>query len=321
MVGPSGDVARDCSMAKVSVVVPAYNYANYLPEAIQSVLHQTFDDFELLIVDDGSTDNTRRATQPFLRDHRMKYLYQENRGLAATRNRGVKSTDGELVAFLDADDVWLEQKLEKQVAIMDSEPDVGLVYTDIHFINDQGRILTDRQWAQRRKETMFEDLLFNNVVTGSASSSMVRRECFHSVGLFDESLKSLEDLDLWLRIARHYRLERVDERLTKIRHHQLNMQVDVDRMAEGWMAHLANREVPPQYRAADRLARYEILTRIARQYYELSRMKKYRQYALKAVGNRRRHIVNPSFWKEFLSSYLGRTASTHESWVTRSLKN
>lgn len=308
-------------MARVSVVIPTYNYANYLLEAVQTVLDQSYDDFELLIVDDGSTDNTGEMTRPLLHDPRVRYVYQQNRGLAEARNVGIRTTEGEFVAFLDADDLWLERKLERQVEIMDSTPEVGLVYTNILFIDGEGQILTDRQWAQRRKETMFEDLLFNNVVTGSASSSMVRRECFDRVGVFDETLRSLEDLDLWLRIARCYDFQRVDEPLAKIRHHQLNMQVDVDRMAEGWLAYLAKREVPNQYRAADRLARYEILSRIARQYYELGQMEKYRHYATRALLSRPQHVANPRFWKTFVSSYLGLTRSTHDSWVTRTLKN
>lgn len=308
-------------MARVSVIMPAYNYANYLPEAIQSVLNQTFRDFQLLIVDDGSTDNTREVVRRFLHNPKVRYVYQENRGLAATRNTGVKSTHGEVVAFLDADDVWLEQKLQKQVEVMDSKPEVGLVYTDVHFIDGQGKILTDRQWARRRKKTMFEDLLFSNVITGSGSSSVVRRECFDKVGSFDESFRSLEDLDLWLRIARHYEFERVDERLTKIRHHKSNMQVNVDRMAEGWMAYLAKREVPDQYVRAERQARYEILGRIARQYYELDKMKRYRHYLLRALASRPQQMANPRFWKRFVGSYLRKRTSTGESWVTRTLKN
>lgn len=311
---------RDCSVARVSVIIPAYNYANYLPEAIQSVLNQTFRDFELLIVDDGSTDNTSEVIQGFAHNPKVRHVYQENQGLAAARNTGIRNTHGELVAFLDADDEWLEQKLERQVEVMDSKPEVGLVYTDIYFTDGQGKVLTDRQWARRRRQTVFEDLLFSNVITGSGSSSVVRRECFDKVGSFDESFRSLEDLDLWLRIARHYEFERVDERLTKIRHHESNMQVNVDRMAQGWMAYLAKREVPEQHIRPERLARYEILTGIARQYYELDRMKQYRQYALKAIGSRRRHIVNPRFWKRFVRSYVGLRHGPKQSWVTRTLK-
>ena len=99
------------------------------------------------------------------------------------------------------------------------------------------------------------------------------------------------------------------------------MQVNVDRMAEGWMAYLAKREVPDQYVRADRLARYEILTRIARQYYELDEMKRYRHYLLRALAGRPRQTLNPRFWTRLVSSYLGKRASTGESWVTRTLKN
>lgn len=308
-------------MVKVSVTIPAYNYANYLPSAIQSVLNQSYPDFELLIVDDGSTDNTSEVIRGFLHNPKVRHVYQENQGLAAARNTGIRNTHGELVAFLDADDEWLEEKLERQVEVMDSKPQVGLVYTDVYFISEQGESLLDRRWAPRTKETMFEDLLFNNVVTGSASSSIVRRACLDRVGVFDETLRSLEDLDLWLRIAACFEFQRVDQPLTKIRHHQSNIQLDVDRMAEGWLAHLAKREVPAEYRAADRLARYEILARIAGQYYQLGRMRKYRQYALMAVGKRRRHVLDPRFWRCFVASYLGLEAGGKQNWVTRTLRN
>jgi GT2 family glycosyltransferase len=167
---------------------------------------------------------------------------------------------------------------------------------------------------------MFEDLLFNNVVTGSASSSMVRRECFDRVGVFDETLRSLEDLDLWLRIARCYDFQRVDEPLTKIRHHESNMQVNVDRMAEGWTAYLAKRQVPDQYKRAERLATYEALVRIARQYRQLGRMHMYAYYAARALAARPRQVLDARFWRSFVGSHLGNTGSTGKNWVTRTLK-
>ena len=121
----------------ISVIIPAYNHAKYLSEAIQSVLNQTYQNFEILIVDDGSTDNTRQVVQNYT-DQRIKYIYQENRGLAASRNAGLRVTQGEYVAFLDADDIFLPHKLEVQLDWFEAHPSCGMVFSGFYFMNDRG---------------------------------------------------------------------------------------------------------------------------------------------------------------------------------------
>ncbi len=133
-------------MIKVSVIIPTYNYAKFIPEAIRSVLDQTFCDFELIIVDDGSTDETREVIKPYLDDARVKYVYQENKGLSSARNLGITTSRGEYIAFLDADDLWMPEKLQKQVPLLESNHKVALIYSMAEQINHEGKAMPHLSW-------------------------------------------------------------------------------------------------------------------------------------------------------------------------------
>src|SRR5918996_212462 len=126
--------------SKVSVVIPTYNYGRYLPEAVESVLHQTFPDLEVIVVDDGSTDDTRELIGRF--GDKVCYIYQRNQGLPAARNTGIRAARGEYVGFLDSDDLWLPGKLALQVPRLDSRQAVGLVYADALFFSDETQAVT-----------------------------------------------------------------------------------------------------------------------------------------------------------------------------------
>ena len=126
-------------MPKVSVVMPAYNYGRFLGEAIQSVLDQTFQDFELIVVDDGSTDNTKEVIGSFT-DRRIKYIYQQNRGVSTALNVGISASRGEYIALLDADDIWLPHNLEKGVEVLDEHAEVGFSYGQAYLMDIEGRI-------------------------------------------------------------------------------------------------------------------------------------------------------------------------------------
>jgi glycosyltransferase involved in cell wall biosynthesis len=202
---------------KVSVIIPTYNHALYLPGAIQSVLDQTFRDFEMIVVDDGSTDDTAEVIKPFFADPRFRYIHQRNRGLAAARNTGIKHTEGELVAFLDADDLWLPEKLEEEVRIIDrGGPEVRLVYCFFQYIDQGGNIL-ETVTEHPIKNPTYKDLLYCNWVLGSSSAVLIRKKAFDEVGLFDESLRSLEDIDMWIRILRGHKSLYVDKVLVQLR--------------------------------------------------------------------------------------------------------
>ncbi len=200
-------------MLTVSVVVPTYNTIAYLPDAIDSILRQTFEDFEILLVNDGSTDVTDQWAKKLV-DPRIRYIHQENQGLSAARNTGINLAQGRYIALLDADDLWESTKLEKQVAYLEENPEVGMVHSWVSFMDGEGRS-TGRIWKTYAEGMALPRLLHRNDV--AVLSVLVRRECFTSVGAFDPSLRSLEDWDMWLRLTVYYPIAVIKEPLARYR--------------------------------------------------------------------------------------------------------
>ena len=208
----------------VSVIIPTYNRSKYIADAIQSVLNQTYKDIELIVIDDGSTDNTKNVLQLYIEKKVVKYIYQKNAGPAAARNRGIKASRGELIAFLDSDDLWLTDKLEKQVAIMKKHHKAGLVYTNSKYVDANGvRILY-------RFPTSLElpcGKIFKEIILGEAplgtSSILVRKECFEEVGLYREDLFWGEDREMHARISMKYDILGINEILCIVRRHSENI--------------------------------------------------------------------------------------------------
>jgi glycosyltransferase involved in cell wall biosynthesis len=198
----------------VSVVIPTYNYGRYLPRTLGSVLAQTFQDFEILILDDGSTDDTAAVVRPYLADPRIHYRRLTNGGPSRARNLGISRARAPVVAFLDADDSWLPAKLEKQMALFRRDPALGLVYTARRVVDEAGHGLEWQEPVQHRGHVL-EALLGGNFIC--LTSCMVRRQVFELVGTFDEGLSQAEDYDLWLRIAEHYRFDYLAEPLVTYR--------------------------------------------------------------------------------------------------------
>lgn len=204
-------------MPKVSVIIPAFNAMKYLPKTVESVLDQSFSDFEVIIVNDGSSDETDLWVSR-IKDSRIKLVSQPNQGLAAARNTGIRNCQGEYIAFLDADDLWESTKLEKQVRILEADPQTGLVYTWVAFIDAEG-ISTGRVFKNCEEGNVWRRLIEHNIVE-SGSVAMVRRQCFDMCGVFDQNLRSfVEDWDMWLRIAIHYPFQVVREPLVYYRQH------------------------------------------------------------------------------------------------------
>jgi glycosyltransferase involved in cell wall biosynthesis len=200
-------------MPDISVIITCYNYAHYLKGCLDSVLAQTFQDFEVIVVNDGSTDNTDDVISPYLNNSRIRYIKQLNAGQANAKNTGIMNAKGKFIAFLDADDMWTETKLEKQFSQF-SDPHVGVVYSTVQYIDEQGvgiPSLGDPTYLIPRAGKVTEFLFFDNFIP--FSSSVVRRECFDRAGVFDESLKMGIDWDLWLRISVNYLFNFVDEPL------------------------------------------------------------------------------------------------------------
>ncbi len=190
-------------MPRVSVIIPAYNYARFLPQAIDSALAQTYADREIIVVDDGSTDETPDVARRY--DGRIRYHRQANRGLSGARNTGARLAQGQLLAFLDADDLWDAQKLARQTDILQHEPAVGLVSHLMRFIDVPGNVTPGQKPGVAPGETLTE-LIERG--TAAPSSFLARRTCYEEVGGFDEQLTAMEDLDFCLRLAGRDRRDR-----------------------------------------------------------------------------------------------------------------
>lgn len=214
---PSDGVGKATALAAVqqpcvSVIIPTYNRAELVARAIRSVLAQTFTDYELLVIDDGSTDETAAVVAGF-GDRRVRYLRQpRNRGVSEARNRGLREARGEFIAFLDSDDGWEPAKLAQQIALFRASPsDVGLIYTGAQILTSTGF----REERPRHRGAILNQLLQRNVIVGGSVNSVIRRSAMTAAGFFDPDLPAMEDYDYWLRVARFYKVDFVDELLVR----------------------------------------------------------------------------------------------------------
>lgn len=194
----------------ISIIIPTFNRAGRLKEAIQSVIAQTYANWELIVVDDGSTDNTEEVIRS-VNDERIIYVKQDNRGVSAARNAGIKRAGGRLIAFLDSDDRWEPRKLEVQKEFFDSNPDAHICQTDEIWIRNGIRVNPKKKHA-KPSGWIFKECL--PLCCVSPSAVMVKRVVFETVGMFDESLPACEDYDLWLRASLHYEITTLPDQLT-----------------------------------------------------------------------------------------------------------
>lgn len=204
----------------VSVVTATRNYARFLAGAIRSVQAQTFTDWELVLIDDGSTDATPDVVRPFLVDPRVRYVRSDALGQTRAKNLSVVLARAPLLAFFDSDDVWLPRKLEKQYALFQSNPALAVVACRRSLIDEDGAPLPSRQPVLPRGAAFAQFVLENPVCF---SSVMLRREVLEHVGRFDLRLELAIDYDLWLRISRHYAFDYVDEVLVQYRTGHANL--------------------------------------------------------------------------------------------------
>lgn len=196
-------------MPEVSVIIPTYNRSQKVARAIQSVLDQSFRDLEIIVVDDGSTDDTYQCLDRFRSS--IKYIRQlNNRGVSAARNRGIKSSFAPWIAFLDSDDYWLKDKLQVQMELVHRNPGTMACQTDEIWIR-RGRRVNPKRRHRKPSGDIFRQSLKLCLV--SPSSVIIRRSVFNEVGLFDETLQAAEDYDLWLRISCRYPVYLIDRAL------------------------------------------------------------------------------------------------------------
>lgn len=191
---------------RVSIIVPTYNRARVVGRALDSILSQTYTDYEILVVDDGSKDDTRAALEPYM--DRIRYIHQENQGASAARNRGLQEAQGEIIAFLDSDDAWYPEKLAKQIAHLDQHPEISILAC--HSRQEIGRhVREDFQNAESQYQ-----LFLWRPFPSNMSRYVVRRECIEKCGLMDVSLHGPEDKEFWLRLMKAgYRFDYLPEPL------------------------------------------------------------------------------------------------------------
>ncbi len=205
-------MTKMASNPTVSIVIPTYNRAHLLSRAIQSVLNQTYADFELIIVDDGSTDETEKLVKSF-NSRMIRYIrYRENKGEAAARNAGIQSAKGEYLAFLDSDDEWMSEKLEKQMRIFEkAPPEVGIVYTGFVVTRNKKKKYILSGGMASENGDVFRNLLKGDFVL--PSTILIKVECFKRAGVFDERFSRMADSELFLRMSRYYQFKCVNEPL------------------------------------------------------------------------------------------------------------
>ncbi|MBI3408477.1 MAG: glycosyltransferase [Planctomycetes bacterium] len=205
----------------LSVIIPTYNCAPYVAMAVTTALSQSYTPLEVVVVDDGSSDNTKERLSRW--SHRIRYVHQAKGGVSKARNRGIQEAKGDLIAFLDADDQWLPEKLSEQWQCLRAHPDAGLVHTDVFHVHEPAG---ERTYVYRARERLsgccYTEFFWGNCLT--TSTVLVTRSCIQEIGTFDERIRgaSTEDLDLWLRIARRYPLAYVRKPLALYRYHGAN---------------------------------------------------------------------------------------------------
>jgi glycosyltransferase involved in cell wall biosynthesis len=207
-------------MPKVSVIVPVYNHEKYIAECVESVLNQTYRDFEVVVVDDGSTDRTSEILKRF--KDKIRYIWQVNKGGAAALNTAIKNSKGEYIAWVSSDDIFMPAKLEEQIRYFDSNPDVDLTYTDFYIIDGKGEIKQEIcSPYYEDKRTFIYNLLIGNFINGS--SVMFKRNCIDKVGYFDEEMKYHADGNMWFRMLKHFKFGHIPKLLLKYRWHESNL--------------------------------------------------------------------------------------------------
>jgi glycosyltransferase involved in cell wall biosynthesis len=218
----------------VSVVIPTYNYGRFITDAIRSVLDQTRPPAEIIVVDDGSTDETRAVVNSFADE--VRYIHQNNAGICAARNRGVSESTSELIAFLDADDIWEPTNLEKQVSRFEGDESIGLVHCAMREFDDETGETT-RFHLEGGEDGVADNLLLweGPVIAGPGGGVTVSRKAFDQVGGFDTRMKVGEDWDFCYRVARLFKVAFVAEPLINYRNHKAASHRNVDNMERGML--------------------------------------------------------------------------------------
>ncbi|MFH2141736.1 MAG: glycosyltransferase [Bacteroidota bacterium] len=211
----------------VSVIIPVYNGEKYISETIQSVISQTYTDWELIVVNDGSTDNTLKIVEQYCqKDKRIKLIDKINEGVSVARNTGYLSSKGDFLAFLDADDKWHEKNLSKKIEFLKTNSEIGLIHADMQFIDESSNIKREC-YSGKEGNILKSLLLWDGTNIPSPSSILVRREVIQIVGLFDTDLSTAADQEFFFRVASKYKIARIPRVLGFYRFHSTNMHKNI----------------------------------------------------------------------------------------------
>lgn len=249
---------------KVDVIIPAYNAGRYLTAALDSVFAQSFQDWRIVLVNDGSTDNTAQIAEDYAArlGPRMRVVHQKNRGLPAARNAAIQASDGDLLALLDADDIWLPHRLEESVRLMESRPEVGLSYGLITRIDADGNHRETFLGNRHAAEGRVASALYQRLIEIPCPTVTFRRSCVEEVGGFDETMRATEDRDLWLRIAFRHAVGVIPKVIAYYRTSPSSMSIDPDRMLRSQMYFISKHFGQP---GCGRIARQRAIARALKQ--------------------------------------------------------
>ena len=213
----------------VSIIMPVYNRASFLEVAIKSIINQSYQNWELIIIDDASTDSSQNIIKNFIRQEpRIKLLKNStNQHIVYSRNKGLKKAQGKYIAFLDSDDRALPERLERQVNFMENNPKVGVCGSAVELINTTGKILKVRSYPEKDAEIRVAFFFFNPILQ---STAIVRKECFDKLGFFDDQFRNAEDLNIWFRFGNQYLLHNLPEVLGQYRLHDENSLITDQKM-------------------------------------------------------------------------------------------
>ena len=202
---------------EVSVIIPCYNAGKFIARTIRSVTGQSYTNWELIIIDDGSGDDSAAIIRPFLDNPKIRYIYQENAGVSNARNHGLAEATGDFICFLDADDLFLPENLLKKAEVLRNKPEIGLVHSDLQRIGMEDELLPGREAGMEGTDLHYAILSWERCVITVPSSIMVRRSIFKETGEWDPEFTTAADQDLMIRIAARYPIARIPEMLTGYR--------------------------------------------------------------------------------------------------------
>ncbi len=274
----------------VSVIIPNYNYASYVGEAIDSVLAQDYPNVEIIVVDDGSSDDSRAVIECY--GDKLRAIFQQNQGVCATRNNGVAVSSGEFIAFLDADDSWMPGKLTRQMERF-ANADVGLVHVGVSHIDGAGNAIRE-DLAGEEGHVANDLLLLKPVILGGGSGVVIRRRIFDEVGGFDTRLSTSADWELYYRIAARCEVAFVSEALVRYRVHGSNMHNNIAAMEHdvrvGFEKAFADRSADVQAIRSEAIASFH--TMLAGSYFHQANYGKFLSHALASIWNKPSNIGN-----------------------------